>query len=182
MDISKLRFVKQLFINGKFVNSVRNQTFDLINPNDETVLTSVQRGTTEDIDLAVAASRQGFENGPWGRMDPTDRAAILFRFADLIEKNVVELGTIEAINVGKPVEIAKMLDVPLSDRCYCYCAGWVDKIRGNTIPWTDPSISQPGRNLSELSDRSFPGTSPPHAGLEISPCSRCCMYHRLEDC
>ena len=34
MDISKLRFIKQLFINGKFVNSVKNQTFDVINPND----------------------------------------------------------------------------------------------------------------------------------------------------
>lgn len=57
MDISKLRFVKQLFINGKFVNSVKNQTFNVINPNDESVLTNLQRGTTEDIDIAVSAAR-----------------------------------------------------------------------------------------------------------------------------
>jgi acyl-CoA reductase-like NAD-dependent aldehyde dehydrogenase len=44
MDISKLRFVKQLFINGKFVNSIKNQTFDVINPADESVLTTIQRG------------------------------------------------------------------------------------------------------------------------------------------
>ena len=88
MNVSKLRFVKQLFINGKFVNPIKNQTFDLINPNDETILTSVYRGSTEDIDLAVAAAREAFEKGPWSRMDPTDRANILFKFADLIEKNV----------------------------------------------------------------------------------------------
>jgi acyl-CoA reductase-like NAD-dependent aldehyde dehydrogenase len=57
MDISKLRFVRQLFINGQFVDSVRRQTFDLINPNDQTVLTSIQRGSNEDIDLAVSAAR-----------------------------------------------------------------------------------------------------------------------------
>lgn len=57
MDISKLKFVKQLFINGKFVNSLKNQTFDLINPNDGSVLTTLQKGSTEDVDLAVAAAR-----------------------------------------------------------------------------------------------------------------------------
>jgi acyl-CoA reductase-like NAD-dependent aldehyde dehydrogenase len=94
MDISKIRFVKQLFINGKFVNSVRNQTFDLINPNDQTVLTTIQKGSTDDIDIAVAAAREAFERGPWARMDPTDRARCLFRLADLIEKNANELATI----------------------------------------------------------------------------------------
>ncbi len=87
MDISKLRFVKQLFINGKFVNSIKNQTFDLINPNDGSVLTTIQRGSTEDIDIAVKAAREAFEKGPWSRMDPTDRARCLFRLADLVEKH-----------------------------------------------------------------------------------------------
>ncbi len=60
MDISKLRFVKQLYINGKFVNSVKNQTFNIINPNDESILTDLQRGSTEDIDIAVSAARYAF--------------------------------------------------------------------------------------------------------------------------
>lgn len=138
MDISKIRFVKQLFINGKFVNSVRNQTFDLINPNDQSILTSVQRGTPEDIDIAVAAAREAFDNGPWSRMDPTDRARVLFRFADLVEKNASELATIEAINVGKPVEMAKVVDLPIVPGCFRYYAGWVDKIKGHTIPMDGP--------------------------------------------
>ena len=53
MDISKLRFVKQLFINGRFVNAARGQTLDVINPNDESILTSVQKAGKEDVDAAV---------------------------------------------------------------------------------------------------------------------------------
>lgn len=69
MDISKLKFIKQLFINGRFVNSVKNQTFDVINPYDETILTQVQRGSNEDIDIAVQAARTAFEKGPWRTID-----------------------------------------------------------------------------------------------------------------
>lgn len=61
MDISKLRFVKQLYINGKFVNGVKNKTFNLINPANESILTAVQEGSEEDVDLAVSAARHAFE-------------------------------------------------------------------------------------------------------------------------
>ena len=138
MDISKLRFVKQLFINGKFVNSVKNQTFDLINPNDGSVLTTIQKGTTEDIDIAVKSAREAFERGPWSRMDPTDRARCLFRLADLVEKHASQLAAIQAINNGKPVEVAKAADLTLTHRCYRYYGGWVDKIRGSTIAMDGP--------------------------------------------
>lgn len=43
--------------------------------------------TNEDVDLAVKSARDAFENGPWSRMDPTDRQRCLYRLADLIEKN-----------------------------------------------------------------------------------------------
>ena len=69
MDPKKLRIVKELFINGKFVNSKKGQTFDVINPADESVLASIQRGSNEDIDEAVKVARNAFEKGPWSRMD-----------------------------------------------------------------------------------------------------------------
>jgi aldehyde dehydrogenase (NAD+) len=71
-------------------------------------------------------------------MDPTDRARCLFRLADLVEKHASELATIEAINNGKPVEVAKAADLTLTHRCYRYYAGWVDKIRGHTIAMDGP--------------------------------------------
>ena len=84
MNVSKLNFVKQLFINGQFVNAIKGRTFDVINPNDETVLATMQRGTNEDIDAAVIAARDAFERGPWSRMDASERGRCLFRLADLI--------------------------------------------------------------------------------------------------
>lgn len=56
MNISNLRFLTQHYINGKFVNSLKNQTFRLTNPADETFLAEVQRGSEEDIDVAVKAA------------------------------------------------------------------------------------------------------------------------------
>ena len=134
MNVSKLNFVKQLFINGRFVNAAKGRTFDVINPNDETVLASIQRGTNEDIDIAVDAARNAFEKGPWGRMDASERARCLYRLADLIEKNSQHLAEVEAINNGKPVHIAKMADLNLVQMVYRYYAGWPDKIKGHTSP------------------------------------------------
>ena len=57
MDKSKLRFVTQHYINGKFVDGAKKQTFEVINPADETVIAHVQKGSKEDIDIAVAAAR-----------------------------------------------------------------------------------------------------------------------------
>lgn len=81
------RIVKNLFIGGKFVKSLSGKTFDVINPADETLIASIERGSTEDIDAAVKAARNAFDNGPWGRMDPSSRADCMFRLADLIKKN-----------------------------------------------------------------------------------------------
>jgi aldehyde dehydrogenase (NAD+) len=134
MDISKLRFVKQLFINGRFVNSARGQTLDVINPNDESVLATVQKGTKEDIDAAVDAARTAFEKGPWRTMDAVDRGNCLFRLASLMEKHADELAKIESINNGMPAHIARMVNVNHSISVYRYYGGWADKIKGHTSP------------------------------------------------
>jgi aldehyde dehydrogenase (NAD+) len=135
MDVSKIRFVKQLFINGRFVDSIKKQTFDVINPNDETVLATIQKAGKEDVDAAVDAARTAFDKGPWTRMDAADRARCLFRLADLVEKHRDDLATVEAINNGKPAHIAKVADLELAHRCYRYYGGWADnKIKGHTSP------------------------------------------------
>lgn len=127
------RIIKDHFIGGKFVKSLSGKTFNVINPTDESVLATVQRADSHDVDAAVKSARNAFENGPWSRMDPTDRASLLFKLAELIRKNTDELAALEAINNGKPAAIAKAADLELTYRCYRYYAGWVDKIRGHTI-------------------------------------------------
>lgn len=92
--MSTPRIVKELFIGGKFVKSLSGKTFDVINPADESVTATIERGSPEDIDAAVKAARFAFEKGPWSRMDPSARADCMFRLADLIKKNQDELATL----------------------------------------------------------------------------------------
>uniref|UniRef100_A0A7N2L1F3 Aldehyde dehydrogenase domain-containing protein n=1 Tax=Quercus lobata TaxID=97700 RepID=A0A7N2L1F3_QUELO len=62
-----IKFTK-LFINGKFVDSISGKTFETIDPRTEEAITRVAEGDNEDIDLAVKAAREAFDNGPWPRL------------------------------------------------------------------------------------------------------------------
>ena len=71
-------------------------------------------------------------------MPASERAQIMMRFADLIEKNADELATLEALNNGKPASIARAADLNLTHKCYRYYGGWVEKIRGHTMAMEGP--------------------------------------------
>lgn len=131
----------QLLINGKFVNSVSGKTFDTFNPATEEKITSVQEADRADVDLAVKAARKAFDEGPWRRMDAAERGKIMYRFADLIEKNGDEIAALEALDNGKPSKIARIADVPLVVNTLRYYAGWADKIHGKTLPIAGPHFA-----------------------------------------
>ena len=124
----------KLFINGRWVDSVSGKTFDTLNPATEKVITSVAEGDSADIDLAVTAAREAFENGPWKRIDARDRGRILLEIANLIEKNKDELALLDTMDNGKPINETTNADIPLAIDCFMYYAGWADKIHGETIP------------------------------------------------
>lgn len=126
--------VTQLLIDGKFVNSASGETFETINPVTEEPIAKVQRAGKEDVDRAVAAARKAFDKGPWRKYSGQQRADCLFKLSDLVKKNAEELAMLEALDNGKPVEVAKVADIPLVIDCYRYYAGWADKIVGDTIP------------------------------------------------
>jgi acyl-CoA reductase-like NAD-dependent aldehyde dehydrogenase len=63
----------------------------VLNPSTEAIITHVERGSNEDIDLAVKSARHAFDHGPWTRMDPSARGDCLFRLADLVKKHSKEL-------------------------------------------------------------------------------------------
>ena len=124
----------KLFINGRWVDSVSGKTFDTLNPATEDVITSVAEGDSADIDLAVAAAREAFENGPWKKTDARDRGRILLKIAGLIERNKDELALLDTLDNGKPINETTNADIPLVIDCFLYYAGWADKIHGETIP------------------------------------------------
>ncbi len=96
----------QLLIDGKFVNSVSGKTFDTFNPATEEKIVSVQEADQQDVDKAVKAARKAFDHGPWRRMAASERGRLMYKLADLIEKNFEELCALEALDNGKPYTFA----------------------------------------------------------------------------
>jgi aldehyde dehydrogenase (NAD+) len=130
--------VTQLLIDGKFVNSMSGKTFDTFHPATEEKITSIQEADSADVNKAVAAARKAFDEGPWRRMPAYERGQLMFKLADLMEKNYDELCALEAIDNGKPFSFAAAADIPLSIKVMRYYAGWADKIQGKTIPISGP--------------------------------------------
>ena len=101
----------QMFIDGEWVNSSDGQTRDVINPATGEVLATVQEGTKEDADRAVAAAKRAFE-GDWFDSTPKDRQLALLKFADRIEEHADEIVKLEAQNVGKPAAVTLSEEIP----------------------------------------------------------------------
>lgn len=73
-----LRFPRQLFINGEFVNG-HGKPIDVINPHDESIICSVECANSEDIDRAVMAAKEAFEKGEWGKISARERGELLYK-------------------------------------------------------------------------------------------------------
>uniref|UniRef100_A0A669B0H5 10-formyltetrahydrofolate dehydrogenase n=1 Tax=Oreochromis niloticus TaxID=8128 RepID=A0A669B0H5_ORENI len=135
----------QCFINGKFEDSENGKTYDSISPSDGSVICKVSYASVGDVDRAVAAAKEAYENGPWGKMNPRDRGSLLYRLADLMEEHQEELATIESIDSGAVYTLALKTHVGMSIQTFRYFAGWCDKIQGKTIPINQ---ARPNRNLT----------------------------------
>lgn len=125
---------QKMLINGKWVDAVSGKTFTTENPATGETICRVAEGDKADIDKAVVAARAAFETGPWSKMSGSERARLLHKLADAVEKNADELAALESFDNGKPIRDAKAADIPLVVQCYRYYAGWADKICGKTIP------------------------------------------------
>ncbi len=124
----------KLLINNEWVDSISGNKFITINPATEEVICEVAEANAEDLDRAVKAARKAFTTGSWARMSGGDRAALLYKLADLLEEHLEELAHLETLDNGKPLRESLNVDLPLTIQCYRYFAGWADKIQGKTIP------------------------------------------------
>jgi phenylacetaldehyde dehydrogenase len=136
---------RQLFIDGDWVDAASGKTFETPNPATGETLATVAEGGAEDIDRAVRAARRAFEDGPWGRLTPSERGRVIWRIGDLILEHVDELAQLETLDNGKPFAVAQAADVPLAADLFHYMAGWATKIEGNSIDISVPYA--PGANF-----------------------------------
>ena len=124
----------KLLINNQWVASESGKTFATINPSTGEEICQLAEADTADVDKAVEAAREAFEHGPWRKMNASARGRLINRLADLIEHNADQLARLESLDNGKPVSVAKAVDVAKTVACYRYFAGWADKVQGKTIP------------------------------------------------
>lgn len=117
----------KLFINGEWVSPVRKGAFAVINPATEEVICNAPAGTAEDIDMAVQAARQAFDNGPWPRMSGKERATYLRKISDIITAKKQTLACLEVTNNGKPLPEA-VWDMEDAAGCFAFYAGLAEEL------------------------------------------------------
>lgn len=128
----------KLLIGGKWIEPASGQTFPVFNPATNQIITNAAAGESEDINQAVKAARQAFENGPWSKLTVSERGRLIWKLADLLEQHLEEFAELESLDNGKPISVARVGDVPLAVDMFRYMAGWATKIEGNTIPLSVP--------------------------------------------
>jgi len=135
---------RKMLIDGKWVNAASGRTFPTYNPATGEVLAQIAEGDQQDIDAAVKAARKAFDSGPWPRMTASERGKLVWKLADLLEEHLEEFATLETLDNGKPLTVARAADVPLAAEMFRYMAGWANKLEGTTIPLSVPYT--PGAN------------------------------------
>jgi phenylacetaldehyde dehydrogenase len=141
----QLRYAKgpvKMLIGGAWVEAASGETFETLNPSTGELIANVASAGEVDVDRAVAAARKAFE-GPWSKVKPDERTRLLLKLADLIEANAEELALLETLDVGRPIQFSRMIDVAGAIGQLRYNAGWASKIAGETA-----EISAPGEWLS----------------------------------
>jgi len=142
-----------LFIAGDQVEPKSGEYFPTISPSSEEPLAEVSLAGPEDVDLAVGAARDAFENG-WSELRPAERAKYLFRVARILQERSRELAVAESLDGGKPIKESRDVDLPLAAAHFFYYAGWADKLEyafpnrrprplgvaGQIIPWNFPLL------------------------------------------
>lgn len=137
---ASLKIETRAFIGGKFVNAKSGKTIDSINPATGEVVARFAACDETDIDEAIAIANKTFERGVWSKKLPTERKHILLKFADLIEKNFVELSVLEALDSGKPVGEVMGTDLPETIHALRWHAEMADKRYGQVSPSGDDSV------------------------------------------
>jgi gamma-glutamyl-gamma-aminobutyraldehyde dehydrogenase len=127
---ASLKFPGQAVIDGKRVGAKSGKTFENIGPRDGKVLNQVASCDAEDVDAAVKAARAAFEDGRWRNKHPREKKKIMFRLAELMERDLEKLALLETLDMGKPIRDTLAVDVPTAINSIRWYAEALDKVYG----------------------------------------------------
>lgn len=128
-------------IDGKLVESESGMTFDNISPRDGRIINRIALCGDADVDKAVASARKAFEDQRWRKLHYRDKKRIMFRLADLMERDLEALALLETLDSGKPIRDTTAFDVPSAIRTLRYYAEALDKVHGEVGPETADRFS-----------------------------------------
>ncbi|WP_344397338.1 aldehyde dehydrogenase family protein [Streptomyces vastus] len=110
----------QLFIGGHWREASGGARTDVIDPSTGRVVTTVAEAEASDVDAAVRAARDAFENSGWAKLSGRERGRVLHRVAELIRENADEIANLESLDVGKPISLCHAVDVTNAANDYEY--------------------------------------------------------------
>jgi 4-(gamma-glutamylamino)butanal dehydrogenase len=122
------------FIAGRPAPALSGASFPSLNPATGDVLSEVAECRGEDVDVAVVAARQAFDDGRWSRLSPEARKEILLAFAALVETHAEELAVTDALEAGKPISDCRTIDIPETIKAFRWHAEAADKLFDAVAP------------------------------------------------
>jgi betaine-aldehyde dehydrogenase len=128
-----------LFIDGHWLAAADGATSPVIDPSDGSVVSDVDVATDDQVQAAIGAARRAFDTTDWPRRPTGERAALLDRVADLIDRDLEEMALLETRNTGKAMRESRwdMADVA---RVFRYYAELADKEAGRLVDANDPNV------------------------------------------
>jgi gamma-glutamyl-gamma-aminobutyraldehyde dehydrogenase len=140
-DIDVLRHLpltpRQHFINGAWASGSTGKTIDVISPIDGSFLTTLQNGSSDDVDAAVKSARQSFESGIWRSAPPAHRKKVLRRFAELIERDALELAVLGVRDNGTEIKMAINAEPMSAVGTFAWYSEAIDKVYGEVASTPD---------------------------------------------
>ncbi len=137
------------YINGEWVESNSGEFIDVINPATEEVIEKVAASNNIDVEAAVVAAREAFDNSDWPKLSGAERAVYLYKIADAINENLEYLSNLEVLDNGKPYPEAKW-DIEDTAACFTYYAGLAKELDSNAE--TEVALPEPGFSSKVLKE------------------------------
>jgi len=131
----------EIFVGGAWQPAVSGETYQPINPANEEPVATVAKGDERDVDLAIAAARKAFDQGPWPRMSPHERGRIVWKLGELIQEHLDEMARLESLCTGKTMFDSGKVEIPFAAEVFRYYAGWATKIHGETLQLRDNAFT-----------------------------------------
>jgi len=119
----------EMFIGGRWVPGEGRDVQEIVNPATGKVIAEVPKGTEEDVNLAVRAARDAYDDA-WFDTTPRDRSEMLLKLADVVMLHAEELARIESENVGKPLAPTLSEELPPIADCFRFFAGAARALEG----------------------------------------------------